>query len=83
LPNPLAIGVTLAGLLLDIVVPRPKPRSGLTPEQSLLSMRAGARTPRYARGDGRPEGAPVASELRYAARSSMSASKRGSGMRVG
>ena len=26
LPNPLAIGVTIGGLLLDIVAPRPKPR---------------------------------------------------------
>jgi hypothetical protein len=26
--NPLAIGVTLGGLLLDIVAPRPKPRVG-------------------------------------------------------
>jgi hypothetical protein len=26
--NPLAIGVTIGGLLLDIVVPRPKPRVG-------------------------------------------------------
>ncbi len=28
MPNPLAIGVTLGGLLLDIVAPRPKPRAG-------------------------------------------------------
>jgi hypothetical protein len=27
-PNPLAIGVTLAGLILDVVAPRPKPRAG-------------------------------------------------------
>ena len=26
--NPLAIGVTLGSLLLDLVVPRPKPRAG-------------------------------------------------------
>jgi hypothetical protein len=26
--NPLAIGVTLGGLLLDVVAPRPKPRDG-------------------------------------------------------
>jgi hypothetical protein len=26
--NPLAIGVTLGGLLLDVVLPRPKPRVG-------------------------------------------------------
>jgi len=30
--NPLAIGVTLGGLLLDVLVPRPKPRVGLAPE---------------------------------------------------
>jgi hypothetical protein len=36
-PNPLAIGVTLGGLLLDVVAPRPKPRAGLTYEPSLLS----------------------------------------------
>jgi hypothetical protein len=34
--NPLAIGVTLCGLLLDIVVPRPKPRVGAPPEPTLL-----------------------------------------------
>ncbi len=39
MPNPLAIGVTLGGVLLDIVVPRPKPRVGLAPESSLLSAR--------------------------------------------
>ena len=37
MPNPLAIGVTLGGLLLDVVAPRPKPRAGLPPESSLLS----------------------------------------------
>jgi hypothetical protein len=26
--NPLTIGVTLGGLLLDVIAPRPKPRSG-------------------------------------------------------
>ncbi|HLJ04194.1 MAG TPA: hypothetical protein VKT31_12185 [Solirubrobacteraceae bacterium] len=29
--NPLALGVTLAGLTLDILVPRPKPRVGAVP----------------------------------------------------
>ena len=29
--NPLAVGVTIGGLLLDIVVPRPKPRIGPSP----------------------------------------------------
>ena len=47
MPNPLAIGVTLGGLLLDVVVPRPKPRAGLPQESSLLSMRADPRTPRH------------------------------------
>ena len=45
--NPLAIGVTLGGLLLDVVVPRPKPRIGFTYESSLLSERADSRTPGY------------------------------------
>ena len=49
--NPLAIGVTLGGLLLDVVVPRPKPRVGPPLETTLLSERAGARTARYASGD--------------------------------
>jgi hypothetical protein len=44
LPNPLAIGITLGGLLLDIVVPRPKPRAGCAHELSLLSERAVSRT---------------------------------------
>jgi hypothetical protein len=30
--NPLAIGVTLGGLLLDTLVPRPKPRFGVSPD---------------------------------------------------
>jgi hypothetical protein len=42
--NPLAIGVTLGGQLLDIVVPRPKPRYGYVNESSLLSQRAASRT---------------------------------------
>ena len=49
--NPLAIGVTLGGLLLDVVVPRPKPRVGHPLEPSLLSERTGARTARYTSGD--------------------------------
>jgi hypothetical protein len=44
LPNPLAIGVTLGGLLLDVVAPRPKPRSGFQMELSPLSERTGSRT---------------------------------------
>jgi len=48
LPNPLAIGVTLGGLLLlDVAVPRPKPRAGSAHESFLLAPRAGSRTPRH------------------------------------
>ena len=35
--NPLATGVTIGGLLLDIVVPRPKPQAGAV-EDSLPSF---------------------------------------------
>lgn len=35
--NPLAIGVTLGGLLLDVLVPRPKPQIGAA-EEPLLSF---------------------------------------------
>jgi hypothetical protein len=45
LPNPLAIGVTIGGLLLEIIAPRPKPRAGFAYEFSLLSQRAVPRTP--------------------------------------
>jgi hypothetical protein len=45
LPNPLAISVTLGGLLLDVLIPRPKPRAGCAVELSLLSTRADVRTP--------------------------------------
>ena len=41
---PLAIGVTLGGQLLDLVVPRSKPRAGYLHELSLLSQRAVTRT---------------------------------------
>ncbi|HKO26151.1 MAG TPA: hypothetical protein VJU80_01725 [Solirubrobacteraceae bacterium] len=47
MPNPLAIGVTLGGLLLDVLVPRPKPRAGFAPEPTLLSSPAVPRTPRH------------------------------------
>jgi len=47
LPNPLAIGVTLGGLLLDVIVPRPKPRTGFVREPLLLSPRAVSRTPHH------------------------------------
>jgi hypothetical protein len=48
LPNPLAIGVTIGGLLLEIIAPRPKPRAGFAHEFSLLSPRTVPRTPRRA-----------------------------------
>ena len=59
--NPLAIGVTLGGLLLDVVVPRPKPRAGGPYESSLLSERAVSRTPWHSATDGEYESPPVAS----------------------
>lgn len=38
--NPLAIGMTIGGLLLDVLVPRPKPRVGIEPDYlPLLSHR--------------------------------------------
>jgi hypothetical protein len=59
--NPLAIGVTLGGLLLDVLIPRPKPRVGCAAELSLLSTRAGVRTPYGIEVDWEYEGQPVAS----------------------
>jgi len=64
LPNPLAIGVTLGGLLLDVVVPRPKPRAGTPPEPSLLSSRAVPRTPQPDAAIEAFDGPPVASGYR-------------------
>jgi hypothetical protein len=58
--NPLAIGVTLGGLLLDVVVPRPKPRAGIPYEYSLLSHHAVSRTP-WPTTDGEYESPPIAS----------------------
>jgi hypothetical protein len=43
LPNPLAIGVTIGGLLLELIAPRPKPRAG---QPSVCDRRAVPRTPR-------------------------------------
>jgi hypothetical protein len=63
LPNPLAIGVTIGGLLLDILAPRPKPRAGFANEFSLLSPRAVPRTPRSAGMIDEYDGTPVASGL--------------------
>jgi len=44
-PNPLATGVTIDGVLLDVVVPRPKPRAADPRESSLLSAWTSSRTP--------------------------------------
>ena len=58
--NPLAIGVTLGGLLLDILVPRPKPRVGPVlspmtprPEDSVAFTHEGYERPLVASGDRR------------------------------
>jgi hypothetical protein len=59
--NPLAIGVSLGGQLLDIVVPRPKLRAGITYELSLLSERAVTRTASTAGHAHEFVGMPVAS----------------------
>jgi hypothetical protein len=59
--NPLAIGVTLGGLFLDVVVPRPKPRAGYALLSSeLAGARAVSRTPRSRMGHEEQEVAPIA-----------------------
>jgi hypothetical protein len=59
-PNPLAIGVTIGGLLLDVVAPRPKPRFGYVREFSPPThASAGPRTLRQS--VEQHDGAPVAS----------------------
>jgi hypothetical protein len=63
-PNPLAIGVTLGGLLLDVIVPRPKPRTGLAPEPALTRRRADPRTPWSTTTAEEYERPPVASGVR-------------------
>jgi hypothetical protein len=60
LPNPLAISVTLGGLLLDVIVPRPKPRPGFAREPYLLSTRAATRTPQHEAGHEEYDDPPVA-----------------------
>ena len=60
MPNPLAIGVTIGGLLLDVVVPRPKPRAGHPREPSLLSARLDSRTLRNRGIDVEHDGMPIA-----------------------
>ena len=65
--NPLAIGVSLGGLFLDLVAPRPKPRAGLAYE-SLRSSQAVPRTPwRPTRSEGYV-GTPIASGSSFRAR---------------
>jgi hypothetical protein len=61
--NPLAIGVTVGGLLLDVVVPRPKPRVGAAAELPLLSPRSGSSTPRQPWAQTEHDSPPVASGL--------------------
>ena len=61
MPNPLAIGVTIGGLLLDVIAPRPKPRAGFSHEFSLLSQPAISRTPRGSTMIDEYDGTPVAS----------------------
>ena len=58
--NPLAIGVTLGGLVLDVVVPRPKPRVGNS-EFELLSQTPDRRTPLHTTAGLGPRGSSVAS----------------------
>jgi hypothetical protein len=58
LPNPLAIGVTLGGLFLDLVVPRPKPRAGVPGGNPPLG--AVSRTPRHGPDFEEQEGASIA-----------------------
>jgi hypothetical protein len=60
LPNPLAIGVTLGGLLLDVLVPRPKPRAGFAREPLLLSARAASRIPQHEAAHEEYDNPPVA-----------------------
>jgi hypothetical protein len=62
--NPLAIGVSIGGLLLEIVAPRPKPRAGIPYEFSLLSAPAVSRTPRSATMIEQYDGTPVGSGIR-------------------
>jgi hypothetical protein len=59
--NPLAIGVTVSGRLLDVVVPRPKPRVGLPVDVSPLSSQPGSRTLHRPTARVHHHGAPVAS----------------------
>jgi hypothetical protein len=61
LPNPLAIGMTIGGLLLDVIAPRPKPPAGPGQEFSLLSWPSDGRTSRSAWPNREHERPPIAS----------------------
>ena len=61
-PGPLAIGVTLGGLLLDVIAPRPKPRSGV-PTVDLSSRHHGRVEDTAAPVNEEHDVAPVASGL--------------------
>jgi hypothetical protein len=65
--NPLAIGISLGGLFLDLVAPRPKPRAGLAHE-SLRSAQAVPRTPWQSAVFDGYGGRPVAGGSSFAAR---------------
>jgi hypothetical protein len=60
-PNPLAIGVTIGGLLLDVVAPRPKPRYGVVRD---FSPRASTASRTSWRDLEQHDGRPVASGTR-------------------
>ncbi len=66
--NPLAIGVSLGGLFLDLVAPRPKPRAGLAYESHELSAQAVPRTPWHGHDFEGYVGAPIASGSSLSAR---------------
>lgn len=65
--NPLAIGVSLGGLLLELVAPRPKPRAGSAYE-SLRSAQAVPRTPWHDHAFEEYAGAPVAGGSSFSTR---------------
>ena len=58
--NPLAIGVTVGGLLLDVVAPRPKPRAGLAFEEPSLLSTARRLEDTQQASAGEYEGRPIA-----------------------
>jgi hypothetical protein len=58
--NPLALGVTIGGLLLDVVVPRPKPQVGTVEDTLSLSARF-RREDSFGQQPGQHERPPIAS----------------------